>query len=148
MSDFEINAFDGYHATIVQVGDKHSIQVEIRGDGEAVGAYELTSYPDEKSGEAERCFYLVEALCRYLNAGGTFSQLAMLLQMIHSQTDGKMEIKFPPPWKLFSVLQEVTEPTIILVNEKEQLAQVVRESEGAETMSMHDLNAQIGEWGA
>lgn len=143
---FEVNAFDGYYASLAEVGDNYVVRVELRGDGMGVAAFELAQYPENRSGEAERFFYLVQGLCRYLNAGGTFGQMASAAEQLH-ELSAHIQVEFPAPWKVFSVLYEVEDPTLILVNEETQRAQVVKESQYTESMSLSDLNNQLGEWG-
>jgi len=139
--DFQVNPFDGFHAQIQQLREEWCVLVEVMGGGETIEAHVVANFGDNR-GEAERMLCLTTAICRYLNAGGSFEGAVIAVRSL-ATAFADYAVTFPDDWKLLTVVQVVEEPTVILANEKLHEAIVVKEDIYAERMSLEALNDQI-----
>lgn len=142
MSDqLDINPFDGFRVVRVAAGSNIRLIVELRGGGTPIVAAEIVSLPEEQAGEADMLECWLQATCRLLTAGGRFAHAVGLLQKLYNEL-GEYEIELDSDWHLAAVVQDVEEPTIVLVNQQTQEAMVVKEDLYAEVMPIEDFAAQ------
>ncbi len=140
-----VNSFDGFQAHHREAPDnKREIWVEMMGDGVPLAAHEVAQFPDdvEGRGSAARLHILTQAICRYVNAGGTVLELAETLRGMEEILVAG-EVQFPEGWVIMNCLQGVEDPTIILVNADGSAAMVIAEDNYSEVMDIDDLASRL-----
>jgi len=143
-SDYVICAADGFQAELRQSGDDYRLYIQLNLYGRGVGAqcvWEGTR-SEFTVGEASRSKELAAAVCRYLNACGTWNDARELLTRM-STAFGDAEIDLPDGWRLECCSYQVPDPTVIFVNQQLGKALVVKHEIYSEFMTIAELGEQL-----
>ena len=99
----EANACDGFRVVEVARGNLHRLYLAFYSDGEmvdipgwhtdqtrAISLWMASDPTPEQLGKAVRIKLFAEAMCRFLNSGGSWGDMSNLLDLCHVNTEGAM----------------------------------------------------------
>lgn len=137
-------ACDGFRAELVESGTVYKIYVQLTVQGEGAGAVCIWQCDMEECtvGEAQRETELVAAICRYMNAAGSWDTLHRLYEQLRYSFKGA-EVELPTGWELLFCSYDVPDPTVIFAHVPFNQALVFKHMIYSETMSLEELEEQI-----
>jgi hypothetical protein len=140
------NPYDGFRAESFEsiLNDRFELYILLYGSGNRLAQYIIRTFPRTPEGAAlcDQHFYLLQAVCRYMNCGGDPMQAYQLMQEVLSFTENR-SLELLPPWSLLAVSQDVSEPTTVFLNTGTGNCVVVVENEYSEEMDIQELLEQI-----
>jgi|18_taG_2_1085343.scaffolds.fasta_scaffold15687_2 hypothetical protein len=138
-----VNPFDGFRGVVSESGQEHTLYVEIRGDGEAHDAVEIEVFESDQEGIAhcDRAHHLVDAICRFLNSGGSSEEITVILEKFQKMSE-MYSVVPPEDYQLHACLYDVVQPTTVYLNSKTKMCLVVAEDAWCDEMSIEQVRQQ------
>jgi len=97
---------------------------------------------DENHARINREVFLMQAIARYFNAAGSFSDFKTVMKAFITSFP-EYEFSLPPNWYLLDTLQTVSEEQNIFVNRTDDTVLVIVPDQYAEEMTLDQLGKQL-----
>jgi hypothetical protein len=140
------NEYDGFRAELFEskLKSQFELYIVLFAGGKRVAQYLVRALPCNVDGAAlaDREFFLLQAMCRYMNQGGEPGQIERMVTSVDYFL-GDRDLSILPPWKLLSVVQPVDESTVVYVNDDTGECVVIKEDDYVEQMTVHELAERL-----
>lgn len=138
------NPYDGFRPELFEseLNQHYELYIVLYAGGRRTGQHKVAVWPlrGDHLGEAQSHFYLLQAMCRFMNTGTDPVQILRLFENVFDFVEDRLPAGLEPPWHLQAVMCNVEEPTHVFSDGYDCV--VVKEDLYSESMTLVQLIEQ------